>query len=59
MPFIIFKVQIISNNKYSNLTAYKLFVSTNKQLSDPMDSMADPLFSSYSVQLTLKHIFDH
>ena len=36
-------------NKLCNFTAYKLFVSTNKQLSDPMDSMADPLFSSYSV----------
>ena len=35
-------------NKLCNFTAYKLFVSTNKQLSDPMDSMADPLFSSYS-----------
>ena len=36
-------------NKLCNFTAYKLFVSTNKQLTDPMDSMADPLFSSYSV----------
>ena len=36
-------------NKLCNFTAYKLFVSTNKQLSAPMDSMADPLFSSYSV----------
>ena len=36
-------------NKLCNFTAYKLFVSTNKQLSDPMDSMADPLFSFYSV----------
>ena len=38
-------------NKLCNFTAYKLFVSTNKQLTDPMDSMADPLFSSYSVPL--------
>jgi hypothetical protein len=44
MLFIIFKVL----NKLCNFTAYKLFVSTNKQLTDPMDSMADPLFSSYS-----------
>ena len=40
-------------NKLCNFTAYKLFVSTNKQLSDPMDSMADPLFSSYSVPLKI------
>ena len=53
MPFIIFKVQIISNNKYSNLTAYKLFVSTNKQLTESMDSVADPLFSSYIVATVL------
>ena len=38
-------------NKLCNFTAYKLFVSTNKQLTDPMDSMADPLFSSYSEAL--------
>ena len=35
-------------NKLCNFTAYKLFVSTNKQLTDPMDSMANPLLSSYS-----------
>ena len=40
-------------NKLCKFTAYKLFVSTNKQLSDPMDSMADPLFSSYSVSCKL------
>ena len=44
-------------NKLCNFTAYKLFVSTNKQLTDPMDSMADPLFSSYSVDQHLFHAY--
>ena len=50
MLFIIFKVQMISTQQVVQFHCLQI-IRIYKQLTDPMDSMADPLFSSYSAHL--------
>ena len=52
MLFIIFKVQMISTQQVVQFHCLQI-IRIYKQLTDPMDSMADPLFSSYSVHIYL------